>query len=183
MADSNEYGRILNERMHAHSHGNDCDSGHHDHEHDLDPALKDSLYSKIDIDNVVCLNEKDFGTGKLIFKPFNLRLDTSKFVESDCEEEILLHVPFTGMVKLKSIVVWGGPGNCAPKKLKVIINRDDIDFDNVTTLPATQEFDLVEGSAEPVEYLTRMSKFNNVRNINLHFHGNFSNGSDETTVF
>ncbi|PVU90368.1 hypothetical protein BB559_000481 [Furculomyces boomerangus] len=141
-----------------------------------------SLYSKINFDLIRCLNETEPESGKTVFKPWDQRLDFTKKVESDCDEELIFHVPFSGQVKLKSILVWGGPGNSAPSKLKVFINREDVDFDNASELIPTQEFDLISGQNEPVEYFTRISKFNNVRNINLYFSSNFDE-DPPTTVY
>ncbi|OLY85693.1 PITH domain-containing protein [Smittium mucronatum] len=172
----NSYGRILNDRAHAHAHHGDCDSNHG---HDEDPALRDSLFSKVNTEFMTCLNEKNGYSGAEILKPFDQRMDMTKFLESDSDKEFMLHVPFTGMVKLKSIVVWGGPGNCAPKNMKLIVNRQDVDFTNVHNTLPTQEIDLVQGSNAPVEYALRASKFSNVSTLNLHFNGNFSDCEDD----
>ncbi len=63
---------------HDHSHdGHD----HHDHDHDHDGpdrGTEDSLYSRIDRDNVRCLNESKPNSGKNVIKPWNERDDTSK---------------------------------------------------------------------------------------------------------
>ena len=60
---------------HGHSHG--C--GGHDHDHDSpDRGALFSLYTKIDTERVECLNEASEGSGKLVFKPWDERLDFSK---------------------------------------------------------------------------------------------------------
>ncbi|KAJ1953165.1 hypothetical protein EC988_003150 [Linderina pennispora] len=168
---------------HGHNHGHGHGHGHgHDHDHDAeDLGFADSLYSKILVDNTTCLNEAEPNSIHGVFKPHHLRLDTQKFVESDCDEELLIHVPFNGMVKLKSILLWGGAGESAPKHMKVFANRDDLDFDNVNDTTCTQAWDLVEGARQPVEYPTRIAKFNSVRSLAIFLPSNF--GADETTVY
>ncbi|XP_019698529.1 PITH domain-containing protein 1 isoform X2 [Harpegnathos saltator] len=64
-----------------------------------------TLYDKIDIARVQCLNECTEGTGATVFKKWEDRLDRTKFVESDIDAELLFNIPFTGNVKLKSIIV------------------------------------------------------------------------------
>ena len=64
--------------------------GHDDHHHHGDCAHENSgvdpsemgimysLYQKIDIDHVVCLNEEEEDSGKTIFKAWENRLDKEK---------------------------------------------------------------------------------------------------------
>ena len=54
---------------------------------------------------------------------FVLRADThasplSQFVESDADEQLILHIPFTGSVTIKSIKIIGGEGGSHPKNVK-----------------------------------------------------------------
>ena len=90
-----------------------------------------------------------------VFKPYEQRLNADKFIESDADEQLLLVIPFTGSVKLKSIIVKGPAGEAHPSKMKAFTNRDDIDFDNVEQLPAQQEWELTEDTAAAIEYPTR----------------------------
>ena len=62
-----------------------------------------SLYQKIDLSNMECLNESEEGGGKRVFRPWQNRLDKgpSNCVISDCDEELLFNIPFTGNIKLK----------------------------------------------------------------------------------
>ncbi|PVU94996.1 hypothetical protein BB561_002121 [Smittium simulii] len=169
------YGRILANRANAHNHSHDCES------HAKEPAIQNSLYEKINKDLVVCYNEAVRDSGKTVFKPSDMRFDMTLKVASDADEELLFYIPFTGQVKIKSIWIWGGAGNSAPNHVKLIINRNDVDFDNVNDLELSQEFALVEGVGKPVEYPTRISRFSNVRELNMYFSGNF--GADSTEIF
>lgn len=46
----------------------------------------------------------------------------------------------------------GGSDGTAPASLKVYINRDDLDFGMVATLPPTQTWDLQENGSGELEY-------------------------------
>lgn len=65
--------------MSGHNCGGHCDhDGHghgHDHSSEAELGLQYSLYQKIDLEHVVCLNESVDGSGKTVFKPWNERLD------------------------------------------------------------------------------------------------------------
>ncbi|XP_075525962.1 PITH domain-containing protein CG6153 isoform X3 [Dermacentor variabilis] len=143
---------------------------HHHHHHDDggDPCgghggatsqgpeagLQYSLYSKIDLDNVQCLNEVKEGSGKLVFKPWEKRLDREKYVESDADEELLFNIPFTGNVKLKSILVVGGDAGMHPSKVRMFKNRPRMTFDDARAMPE-QEFELQPDASGSLEYPVR----------------------------
>lgn len=57
-----------------------CHDEHCDHDHDDLPESGEQflLYSKIDIDNVRCLNESEPDSGKSVIRPWNERLEDSK---------------------------------------------------------------------------------------------------------
>ena len=87
-----------------------CGHQHHDHEHDVSEEERGAqfhLFLKIDLLKLQCLNEAEEESAKNVFKPWDERLDTNKFVESDVDEELLFNIPFVGQVKLKGVVVIG----------------------------------------------------------------------------
>ncbi|KAJ2449271.1 histone deacetylase (class I) Clr6 [Coemansia sp. RSA 2336] len=154
----------------------------HDHTHEeADTGLQDSLFDKVDVDKAWCLNETTSGSIKTIFKPWGERLDTTQRVQSDADEELIIHVPFTGMVKLKSLLVWGGADDSAPASVRLFANRDGLDFDSVEDAEPTQQVELARGLAEPAEYPVRTAKFSSTRSLTLHVTGNF--GGEQTTVY
>ncbi|KAF9178208.1 hypothetical protein BGZ51_008027 [Haplosporangium sp. Z 767] len=171
---------------HAHGHGHGHGHGHddHDHDHDESPELglvHESLHQRIDHDNVVCLNESEPNAGRSVLKPWHEKMDDTKMVESDADEQLILRIPFTGLVKLKSISLRAEPGETAPRKMKAFVNRDDLDFDNAESTVPTQEWDLVEDSyGQVAEYNTRVAKFTSIRNLTLYFSENF--GGDTTKI-
>ncbi|KAI1300106.1 hypothetical protein EDD11_006304 [Mortierella claussenii] len=170
----------------AHAHGHGHGHGHHDHDHDHDESpdsglVHESLYQRIDHDNVTCLNEAEPNSGRSVLKPWHEKLDDTKFVESDADEQLIIRIPFTGLVKLKSISLRSEPGETAPRKMKAFINHDDLDFDNAESTVPTQEWDLVEDShGQIAEYSTRVAKFSSIRSLTLFFSENF--GGDTTKI-
>lgn len=92
-----------------------------------------------------------------LFRPWEERADTSVLAESEDSDdpEIIIHVPLTSDVKLKSIAIIGGSGGSAPSQMRVWINRDDIDFSNVGDVEPLQEWSLNDGGLEALEYPTR----------------------------
>ncbi|KAJ3158150.1 hypothetical protein HDU86_003102 [Geranomyces michiganensis] len=152
-----------------------------DHIHDEACGEEYSLWQQIDIDNVSCLNEAHDGSAKTVFKHWEDRHDTTKFVESDADEQLIVNIPFTANIKLKSISIVGA-GDSAPSKMQAFTNRDDIDFTSAEGTPAAQEWELVRDTprGEVAEYATRLTKFQNVRKLTLYFSENF--GADTTRI-
>ena len=66
------------DESHSHSHG---DGSSHSHSPPPDSIPGDSLYSKVDVDRVRCLNERVDGMARSIIKPWDQRLDTEKVVQ------------------------------------------------------------------------------------------------------
>jgi hypothetical protein len=66
--------------------------------------------------------------------------------------------------------------------MKVFINRDDVDFDSVEGIEPTQSFELIRDVPHNIipEYQTKLTKFQNVRNVTLFFDTNY--GSDVTVL-
>jgi hypothetical protein len=75
---------------HSHSHGDE-----HDHSDDITPALQYSLYQHINFDDITTLNESEAGSGKAIVKKtWAERLQDEPELESDADEQLLMHIPF-----------------------------------------------------------------------------------------
>ncbi|KAL3281721.1 hypothetical protein HHI36_004925 [Cryptolaemus montrouzieri] len=100
-------------------HGNKCCDGDR-HSHDSpEMGVEYSLYTKINKDNLECLNEDTEGSGKTIFKPWEERLNFNTVVQSDADEELLFNIPFTGNIKLKGIIVVGEEDGSHPSRMRI----------------------------------------------------------------
>jgi len=114
----------------------------HDHDESLDDDLGLSLRQYIDFENVVCLNEEIPNSGKSILKLHEDRLSSNPYLKSNDEDpELLLTIPFTEAVTVKSISVRSdgvdGIEASPPLKIKVFGNREDLDFETAREMVPT----------------------------------------------
>ncbi|KAL1552363.1 PITH domain-containing protein 1 [Salvia divinorum] len=157
----------------------------HDHsceEHDCSTDW--SLYKHIDLSKVSALNEAVSGSVKSVFKDWEQRLNSSEgYLESNEDDpELIVFIPFTSDVKLKSISIVGGADGTSPAKMRAFINREGIDFSDAQNMQAVQEWDLAENLQGVLEYQTRYSRFQSVGNITLHFPVNFGGDASTTQI-
>ncbi|KAI9118433.1 hypothetical protein K1719_010765 [Acacia pycnantha] len=155
----------------------------HDHSCEDHNCSSDwSLYKHIDLSRVSALNEATPGSVNSVFKAWEQRLDSSgDYLESnEGDPELLVFIPFTSDVKIKSICIIGGVDGTSPSKMRAFINREGIDFSDASRMKVVQEWDLVENTQGVLEYQTRYSKFQGVANITLHFPDNF--GGDTSKI-
>ncbi|TRM64902.1 galactose-binding domain-like protein [Schizophyllum amplum] len=167
---------------HEHIH-NGCagESHEHDHGHDHDTSdlgPQDNLYSHVDRGVVHALNAN--GEGPEVIKPWHERLDETEYLESDADDQMIIRVPFTGAVRLRSILLKTGPTDQTPSKVVLFANAADMDFDDVADKTATQEFDVAQGR-EVGEYAVKTAKFSNISSITLFFPA--AQGADTTRVY
>ncbi|XP_060857643.1 thioredoxin-like protein 1 [Metopolophium dirhodum] len=89
------------------------------------------------------------------------------YIESDCDQQLILSLTFKQPVKVHSIKVKA-PKNNGPKSLKLFINQPNtIDFDSATHNLAAQELDLkpdeLDGKIVNLKYVT----FQNIYNLQI----------------
>jgi len=160
-----------------------CDhscEGHQSINNTSDLGVLYSLYTRIDTDRIECLNEAAEGSGKLVFKPWDERLNFEQFVESDCDEELLLKIPFTGNVKLKGLIIIGGEDESHPSRIRLYKNRPNMNFDDVN-IEADQEFEVMRDPNGTLEYIIKIVKFSSVYHLTIHIPKNF--GNETTKVY
>ncbi|KAK3387639.1 PITH domain-containing protein [Podospora didyma] len=169
-------GHCHDEHDHGHDHG-----GVHDHSDDITPALQSSLYDYINFDEITTMNEAVYGSGKAVVrKTWAERLTTDPELASDADEQLLLNVPFSSQIKLHSILLRTSDSDSAPRTLKVLINRDDVDFSVAEDSEGTQVFELSRTS-EIQELPVRRARFSAVRRLTLFFSDNFGDGDEDVT--
>ncbi|KAJ9132641.1 60S ribosomal protein L3 [Pleurostoma richardsiae] len=162
---------------HHHHHGGD----EHDHSDDITPALQFSLYPHINFDDVTALNEAQHGSAKAIVKKtWAERLADEPELASDADEQLIVNVPFTGQVKLHSILLRTSDSPSAPRTLRVFQNREDVDFDAAAEQEPAQELELARTS-EVQELPVRRARFARVQRLALFFPDNFGDGDEDVT--
>ncbi|KAL7623894.1 hypothetical protein AAE478_005450 [Parahypoxylon ruwenzoriense] len=160
---------------HDHHHGHD-DHGH-DHSDDITPALQFSLYQHIKFDQVETMNEAVPGSGKAIVKKtWAERLEPEPELASDDDEQIIINVPFTGQVKLHSILLRTSGSRSAPRTVKLFANREHVDFETAGELAATQTLEPARTS-EVQELPVRRALFGKVQRLTLFVEDNY--GAEE----
>ena len=118
---------------HSHGHSHDCD---HSCSHD-DPD-GDSLLQYVDTTRTKVLNSRRSGDANNAFKSFSNRRDREAFIESEEDDpELILHIPFTVAVNVKSICISGDADGSSPAQVKMFRDRSDIDFDLAHELKPT----------------------------------------------
>lgn len=118
-----------------------CEHEHdHNHEHALPPVTNgaQSLYPYINTPQVQCLNVNGRGSRNLtecFLKSQDQRNDVSKYLESDADCQMILHIPFTSICRVFSIVLRTSrtaSGVASPKNIKMFKNfTKSIDFDTL----------------------------------------------------
>uniref|UniRef100_A0A7S0VWX8 PITH domain-containing protein n=1 Tax=Hemiselmis tepida TaxID=464990 RepID=A0A7S0VWX8_9CRYP len=161
---------------HSHDHGHDCVAEHKELQEHHDERW---LFDCIDTANIRALNADPAHGALGAIKPFDKRRDTDTWLESDADEQLIITIPFTGTVRLKSFSMGSGAGEQGPLKVKFLV-RDDVDFDNVESLPATQEFELPRDNPVDAEHPVKVSKFSSVRALTVFVETN--HGGDTTRI-
>ena len=123
-----------------------------------------------------CLNESDDHTLQDALTP-----GTGSYLESDCDEQLIINIAFSQNVKLHSLKIQG-PADQGPKTIKVFMNQPQtLDFDRADSMEPVQLLELSPKdltSKEPIPL--RFVKFQNVSNIQLFIKDNQSGA--ETTI-
>lgn len=147
------------------------------------PSGGEPLLPYIDTVNVRCLNERVDKSCRLVFKGLADKADKSTYMDSgEFDPEMLLHIPFTSTVKLRSLCVSGGEHGRTPATIRLFANKPDLDFSAAQDAAPLQEVLLSheDPSAETWHPL-KTAKFNNISSLQLHFTGALS-GDDEGDV-
>ncbi|KAJ1975481.1 hypothetical protein H4R34_004316 [Dimargaris verticillata] len=121
-----------------------------------------------------CLNEsEEHPVGNILTK------DTSH-LESDVDEQLLIHIPFNQKVRLHSLK-FEAPLGRAPKTVKVFINQPNMGFEEVESMQETQLLELTDADyADDYATPLRFVRFQNVSSITLFIADNL--GDEEVTA-
>ncbi|KAI5474176.1 thioredoxin family protein [Pseudohyphozyma bogoriensis] len=118
-----------------------------------------SLNSAIDSSSVNCLNESDSHTIRHLLKGGG-----DKWLESDADEQLLLHLPMqAARIRAIKFTTVGSAFAQAPKSVKLFVNKPTLGFDDAESQEAAQELELSEKQAKGEEAIQlRFVRFQNV---------------------
>lgn len=138
----------------------------------------------IDVANLRCLNEAISGSVARVFRSHCTRADKSAYLDSFGDDpELLLSVPFSCTVRLRSIVFSAGAPPACPARARLFVNQPNLDFDGAATATPAQEL-VITGADENADgwHALRGAKFNNITSLQIHFTGNLGSGGDPASV-
>lgn len=123
-----------------------------------------------------CLNESDDHTHANIFA------DNDTYLESDCDEQLILTISFSQAVKIHSMKINAPNDGKGPKIVKLFVNQpSSVDFDQAERMEGIQKIDLTEEDIDGNKIIPlRYVKFQNVTNLVIFIANN--QGGEETTV-
>ena len=166
----------------------ECSGHSHDHDHGGDD-LGLSLRQYIDLDRVECLNEEVQGSGRSVLKLHEERMSPDPSLQSpEQDPELLMYIPFTEAVTLQSFTIRNNSSNAetaSPRRVKLFVNREDLDFETARELPPCQQLELlpphhfVEGT---IDYPCRPAgRFQNISSISIYFENNYDESGESAT--
>jgi len=124
----------------------------------------------IEMQQVNCLNEHQGHTAKSM-------LGKTGSLKSDCDEQLLIEIPFHTPVKIHSFRLIVKDNDLAPKDIKLFVNRGKLGFNEVEDVPSTQDIsltakDIGENALIPVKFV----KFQKISNLQIFVENNQSGG-------
>ena len=103
------------------------------------PIEKDDLIIYVNKESMECLNQsKNHKINDLLT---NIE---GKYLESQSDEQLLIFFTFTVRLALKQISFKGIDKKSCPLKIKLFVNKTDLNFDSAMNLKADQEFEISE---------------------------------------
>ncbi|KAG8287998.1 Thioredoxin-like protein 1 [Homalodisca vitripennis] len=112
----------------------------------------------------------------------NCLQDDDKYLQSDCDNQLIIPITFSQAVKIHSIMIKA-PDKAGPKTVKLFINQPTtLDFDGASKNEPTQSLDIDPNdltSGKPIGL--QFVKFQNVQNVQIFIQNNHDN-SDVTRI-
>jgi len=118
------------------------------------------LASMINKESCECLNESDDHN-----LAGALTSNSSAYLESDCDEQLIISLAFSQPVKLHSLKIEA-PTDSGPKFIKLFINQPcTLSFDQAESMEPIQALDLTQKNLEESIIPLRFVKFQNVQTL------------------
>lgn len=159
-----------------------CGHAHDDADH-VRPGegQQDYLYSSIDRDQVSALNERTPGSARAVIRPFDDRYSSDGALESDVDDDLLLHIPFAGSVQLRALLLRTGPGPTTPRAVHLYKNCENLDLEEAAEGKPAQKLESIPDSSDVVEIPLLAARFPDVQTITLYVPGALRASDDPRT--
>ncbi|CDK28731.1 unnamed protein product [Kuraishia capsulata CBS 1993] len=182
---------------HSHSHG---------HSHGPPPIPTNSSQSindRVSLSKLAGLNMANPPSDlQALFKTRETKNSLRPAIRSDADNQLILKVPFDGIVKLYSIILRtnGQPDHC-PSTIKLFKNNDALDFDTIGSVHPTstlshplvghledlsaisRDDELVDETEDQfVEHYLPRNQFNGTTSLTLFFEDTHSHDEDEPVI-
>lgn len=132
------------------------------------------MSEQITLNQVDCLNQQTANHVRNALKA------DETYLESDCDEQLIISVPFNQAIKLHSLRIIPKDIAHAPKSVKLYVNKLHLGFDETDSVEETQLITLTEKDYEGNGLISlRFVKFQNVTSVILFVEDNL--GDEETT--
>lgn len=137
------------------------------------------LLEFVDWQGLECLNQNHSHSIVNAIKQ-GYREDDGLYLESDADEQLLIYVPFTQVIKLHSVGIKG-PTEEGPKTVKLFANKEHMGFSNVNDFPPSDTVVLSPDNLEGKPVVLKYVKFQNVRSLTIFIEDN-QGGADVTQI-
>ena len=141
------------------------------------------LTGSVSTNEVFALNEKNHLSCQKLFRIKEEMLDRTKFCDSnDGDPDLIIYIPFSAQVNLRSMTIIGGEDGMSPAKIKIFVNRNEseIDFDLKDANPQQEQL-CVENPDGKLPYFFKANKFHSVWSITLVVM--FNHGAENTRIY
>lgn len=105
-----------------------------------------------------------------IIKPYDARLSDAPALETDVDDDLIVHVPFAGSVRLRALLLRTGPGAATPAAVHLYKNVGALDFEDAAqgTPPPTQKLESIPDTSDVVEIPLLAARFPDVQSLTLY---------------
>ena len=108
------------------------------------------------------------------------RAPAGLYLESDCDEQVLLSIPFNQVVKLRALELRAPGDGTGPRRLKIFTNSPHMGLDEAESAKPVEAFDLGPEHRNGSKLLDLyFVKYQNVRSLQVFVESN--EGGDELT--
>ncbi|XP_008786046.2 PITH domain-containing protein At3g04780-like isoform X1 [Phoenix dactylifera] len=143
------------------------------------PRSQVDLVDFVDWSGVECLNQSTSHSLDNALKQ-GYRDDDGLHLESDADEQLLIYIPFTQVIKLHSVIIKG-PEEEGPKTVKLFANKEHMGFSNANDYVPSDSIALSPENLKGTPVNLKYVKFQSVRSLTIFIEDN-QGGNDISKI-